>query len=136
MGSRMRHVKLTIAVASLFALTACPEAAGGERLCAAASIEALCGIAPDACLEALNEDDTFRIDHVFTAWSVSLDGDGTGTGAQRCILRARDTGASDVIGIGGDDPRDVAFDVGEAVEPAELLEDDDAAEDDAEDEPA
>lgn len=125
MGSRMRHTKLTLAVASLFALTACPEAAGGERLCAAASIEALCGIAPDACLEALNADDAFRIDHVFTAWSVSLDGDGTG--AQRCILRARDTGASDVIGIGGDDPRDVAFDVGEAIEPAELLEDDGAA---------
>lgn len=119
----MRRLRFSAALTLLFALPGCPASSEGRALCAAAEVERACGIPAAECLEALTADESFRIDNVFTAWTVSLDGDGTGAGTSRCILRARDLGTTNAaIDIDGGDPEDVTFDVGEARAPGGLLE--------------
>lgn len=93
-------------------LPGCPESAPGDRLCDVAGVEFTCGIARDACLDALAADDAFHVDHVFTDWAVVVQ-DG------RCLLDVRDLGSGNVAFDDDlfEDDHVVVFDVGEVVGP-------------------
>jgi hypothetical protein len=102
--SNRSRVSVLLLVVTL--LPGCPASTGGESLCAAANVERFCGIANDDCQDALGGDAQFERDHVYTAWSTSLGDD------RQCVISVQDTGTETIVSCGGDNSRNVRFEVG------------------------